>query len=199
MGEDARYTALAAALFVVSFSGVAWIMAGAPVPSMSESFFQPAAGSAKPETRVAAIPAPASQPAAAPVRKPPAIQGEGHPLRDKLRFAALAASDAYAMAPCDQNVKAGMIDAVSAYAKAWRDMMGCGPGGCDYSRLNAAAQAFSTPLDARLREAVASAFDKRGITVDDFPSALRINIAMMARGRGDSTLACRETRAQVVR
>jgi hypothetical protein len=200
MFEDIRFTALAAALFVMSFGGMAWVTAGAPVPAFSGSFSgaeTPVAKAqtavVKPEVRVAALAAPPARPAAAP------LPAEGHSAHDKLGLAALQASTAYASAPCGLGVKAGMIDAVSGYAKAWRDMMGCGPNGCDHTRLSAAAVAFSTPLDARLRDAVAAAFDKHGITVEDFPPALRINIAMLARGRGDPGAACPEMRADAAR
>ena len=77
-------------------------------------------------------------------------------------------------------------------------MMGCGPDGCDYKKINATAAAFSTPLDIQVRDAIGSAFDKRGVAIDDFPSQLRINVAMLVRGRGAPATACPQTRAQIV-
>jgi hypothetical protein len=172
-----RFTALAAALFVIAYGGVAWLLAGAPRLSPMGGLSTPA----MPHGEATSVPAREAGP------------------RDALRLAALQASKTYALSPCDKAAKASIIEAVSAYATAWREMMGCGPDGCDRHNLNAAAAAFSTPLDTRLREALAAAFAKRGISIDDFPSALRINVAMLVPGRGDGTLACPETRADRVR
>jgi hypothetical protein len=200
MSEHIRFAALAGLLFVMSYTGVAWVMAGTPLPGMMAE---------QPQLRFAALPAHApgdvtsSMPLAAPVLPPHPIdpaalaRGEGHPLRDRLRIAALMASSAYARTPCDEAAKAIMIEAVSAYALAWADMMGCGPDGCDYRKINVTAATFSTPLDMQAREAVGMAFGKRGISLDDFPSSIRITVAMLVRGRAAPATACPQTRAQV--
>jgi hypothetical protein len=78
-------------------------------------------------------------------------------------------------------------------------MMGCGPDGCDYRKINATAAAFSTPLDLQLREAVGAAFDKRGVSIDDFPAALRINVAMLVRGRGAPATGCPQRQVRIIR
>jgi hypothetical protein len=196
-----HFITLTAALFTNSYIGVAWVMAGAPLPIVPF---------AQQETRAAALPPigpaptvqqrPVQQAALArPIPQPALPPGDGHPQRDELRRAALQASTAYVQTPCDEVAKAMLIGAVSAYAKAWADMMGCGPDGCDYRKINATAAVFSTPLDIEVRDAVGAAFDKRGISIDDFPSSLRINVAMLVRGRGAPSTACPETRAQVWR
>ncbi len=202
MSDHVRFVALAAALFVTSYTGVAWVMAGTPLPGMSPE---------QPQTRLAALPAHApdvtsslplsSMPVLAPQPVQPAAlpPGDGHPQRDKLRLAALQASTAYALALCDEAAKAIMIRAVSAYAKAWADMMGCGPDGCDYRKINVTAATFSTPLDISAREAIGVVFEKRGISLDDFPSSLRINVAMLVRGRSAPATACPQAGAQVIR
>jgi hypothetical protein len=182
MVQHLRLAALAAAFFVITYAGVAWVIAGAPRPGLKLGPSTPAAT----PVNFAARPAEAMP-----------NRAETYSPNDALRLAALQASNAYAVAPCDRAAKAHMIEAVSAYARAWRDVMGCSPEGCDSNRLNAAGTAFSTPLDTRVREAVGAAFDKRGISIDDFPPALRINVAMLVRGRGDAASACTETRAQV--
>ena len=197
MSDHALTAAFAGTLFVMAYGGVAWVMAGTPMPGVAPE---------PPPLRLAALPtvvrpfvppAPAvqpkpSQPAALP-------QGDGHPQRDPLRIAALRASTAYTLSPCDEKAKVAMIETVSAYAQAWADMMGCGPGGCDYRRINTTAAVFSTPLDMELRNTIGAAFDKRGISIDDFPSALRINVAMLVRGRGAPATACPQTNAQLMR
>ena len=190
--QHIRLAALAAAFFVIAYAVVAWALAGAPRPGLKLDRSTPAATPVvftAPHTEVIIPTAREAKPSRAETYSP----------HDTLRLAALQASTAYAASPCDKAAKADMIEAVSAYAKAWRDVMGCGPDGCDSNRLNAAGTAFSTPLDARVREAVGAAFDKRGISIDDFPSPLRINVAMLVRGRGDAASACRETRADRVR
>lgn len=178
---DARFVAWAAALFASSYAGVTWVMAGAPLANV---LF------AQQETRVAALPRAIPQPALPP--------GDGHPQRDRLRLAALQASTAYAQTPCEDAAKAAMLEAVSAYAQAWADMMDCGPNGCDYKKINLTAAVFSTPLDIQLRDAVGVAFDQHGISIDDFPSALRVNVAMLVRGRGAPATGCPQTRLQVI-
>ncbi len=192
MVEHSRLAALAGALFVLSYSGVAWTMAGAPLPALSAGWFTQ-------EARVAALPAARGQVAVALLPEPDLNSRDGDPVLDKLRLAAIQASNAYAMSPCDGAVKANLVAMVSAYAQAWHDMMGCGPGGCDHDKLNAAAITFSTPLDMKVRAAVSAAFDKRGIIVDEFPAPLRINVAMLARGPGDPAVICGTTRAEGMR
>jgi hypothetical protein len=192
MSQHARFAALAGTLFVLSYTSVTWVMAGAPMPRLPIPSVQP-------DTHLAALPAATLPAIRKPVLEPGAKGGDGNSQRDNLRFAALRASTAYALAPCNEAAKAGMIEAVSSYARAWHDMMGGGPNGCDYKRLNATAAAFSTPLDLQVRDAVGAAFDKRGISIDDFPSPLRINVAMLVRGRGAPATACPETRVQIIR
>ena len=194
MSDHALTVASAATLFVMSYSGVAWMMAGTPLPGATSI----------PPLRLTSVPA-ASRPVVAPTVQPqtrqPVVlpQGDGHPQRDPMRVAALRASLAYAATPCDDKTKTAMVETVSVYAQAWADMMGCGPEGCDYRRINTTAAVFSTPLDIELRNAIGAAFDKRGISIDDFPSALRINVAMLVRGRGAPATACPQTSAQAVR
>ncbi|MEX0842579.1 MAG: hypothetical protein WD039_09880 [Xanthobacteraceae bacterium] len=201
MAEHLRFAALAAALFVLAYGGVAWALAGAPLPALSTAWLKP-----EPDVRPAALSVPREPIAVSRERiRGPLVpdngarQNDGFPFRDKLRLEAYQAGKDYALAPCDKTAKARLIEAVSAYVQAWHDMMGCGPGGCDQDKLNAAAEAFSTPLDMKVREAIGAAFDKRGITVDDFPPPLRINVAMLARGPGDPSSICGTPRAEAVR
>jgi hypothetical protein len=196
MSDHLRLAALAGTLFVTSYTSVTWVMAGAPVISVAPQRDPVQVAALSPAPRVAQpVPAPRiAQPA-----QPALPAGDGDPLRDPLRLAALEASTAYARQPCDAEAKAAMVEAVSRYAKAWADMMGCGPDGCDYRRINATAAVFSTPLDIRLRDAIGTAFDQRGIAIDDFPATLRINVAMLVRGRGAPATVCSETQAQAPR
>jgi hypothetical protein len=189
MLETARLTALAGTFFAMSYIGVAWVMAGTPTISLPLDM----------PMRVALLPSVQPIP---PLSSAPVAQhahGDGNPQRDKLREHALQASTSYILTPCDEAAKAVMVQAVSSYAQAWADMMGCGPEGCDYKKINMTAATFSTPLDNELREAIGIAFDKRGISIDDFPSSLRINVAMLVRGRGAPATACPQSRVQIIR
>ena len=185
MSGTLRLTALAAGLFTTSYSGVAWVIARTPLPSTI-------AVSPDRPTQVASLPV------ALPQLPPPTVQatpvtlprGDGDPHRDQLRVLALQASTAYVRSPCDAVAKVAMVEAVSDYAKAWADMMDCGPDGCDYRKINVTAATFSTPLDIELRDTIGAAFAQRGVGIDDFPSPLRINVAMLVRGRGAPATAC---------
>jgi hypothetical protein len=217
MSETFRLAVLAGTLFATSYAGVAWVTAGTPVPAMSIPTASFPQLSLPQNLQIASLPSALpkldifkSQPSG-PATPTPAVEkapvqqialpprGDGNPQRDKLRIDALRASTAYVNVPCDEAAKTVMIRAVSSYAQAWADMMGCGPDGCDYKKINATAAAISTPLDIQVRDAIGTAFDKRGVAIDDFPSQLRINVAMLVRGRGAPATACPQTRAQILR
>ena len=194
MSDHLRLAAYAGTLFVVSYTSVAWVMAGTPQAAVAQR--DPVHVAALPPAPAPRVtqPAQSAQPAQPAQAALPA--GDGHPQRDPLRLAALAASTDYTRKPCDAAAKAVMVEAVSRYAKAWADMMDCGPEGCDYRKINATAAVFSTPLDIQLRDAIGAAFGQRGIAIDDFPAQLRINVAMLVRGRGTPAAECSETQAQ---
>lgn len=213
MSENIRFGMLAGALFLLAYVGVAWFTGGMPTspdvvarvaaylpsafPQSTDKPPKPIADK-EPAARVAAEKTPPRKPAVEVKRTdgPAASQSDGDPARDRLRLAALQASKAYTAAPCDKTAKARLVDALGAYAKAWHDMMGCSAAGCDNKRLADSAAAFSTPLDMRVRDAIGTAFDKKGVSVDDFPEALRINVTMLARGRGDPVSSCAGMRAE---
>jgi hypothetical protein len=204
MSETHSLTALAGSFFAMSYMGVAWVMAGTPVLEMPLHFTMPMQIASLPfmaPSYPAATPPPVSSAPAAqpPVQHASLPRGDGNPQRDKLRQDALRASTAYVLTPCDEAAKAVMVQAVSSYAQAWADMMGCRKEGCDYKKINVTAATFSTPLDIELRDSIGAAFDKRGISIDDFPSALRINVAMLVRGRGAPATACPQARPQTIR
>jgi len=103
------------------------------------------------------------------------------PRLDSIRLDALQAANAYAMAPCGETVKANLIAAVSAYARAWQQKLDC-PRPlnmlmfCGDKKLKDVAETFSTPLDIRVKAALSEAFDQRGIVKADFPADLRSDV-----------------------
>jgi hypothetical protein len=123
-------------------------------------------------------------------------QGDGDPKREALRLAVMQAANAFALSPCDETMKKNLVEALSAYAKAWTEMAGCRSGICggDTSRINTAAAKFSTPSDIRLREAVRAAFEKGGVSRDDFPGSIRLWVTMLAGDPGDPVSACATNR-----
>jgi hypothetical protein len=108
----------------------------------------------------------------------------------------MQAANAFALSPCDETMKKNLVEALSAYAKAWTEMAGCRSGICggDTSRINTAAAKFSTPSDTRLREAVRAAFEKGGVSRDDFPGSIRLWVTMLAGDPGDPVSACATNR-----
>jgi len=108
-------------------------------------------------------------------------RSDGDPRLDKIRLDALQAANAYAMSPCDDTMKANLIAAVSAYARAWQKKMDC-PRPlnmlmfCGDKKLKQVAETFSTPLDIRVQAALSEAFDQRGIVKADFPPELRFDV-----------------------
>jgi hypothetical protein len=119
-------------------------------------------------------------------------QGDGDPKREALRLATLQAANAFALSPCDATMKKNLVEALSAYAKAWTEMAGCKFGVCggDDRKIGAAAASFSTPSDMRVRQAVSAAFEKGGISRDDFPGSTRLWVTMLAGDPGDPVSAC---------
>jgi hypothetical protein len=180
-----RFTLIAAGLFVLTFAGISWASKGFPLMAMR-------AEPLKPEARVAAI----EQSVKSSIRKDwensNAAQGDGDPTREALRLALLQAANAFALSPCDATMKSDLIEALAAYARAWTDMAGCKFGICggDDRKIDTAAASFSTPSDMRVRDAVRMAFDKGGISREDFPGSIRLWVTMLAGDPGDPVSAC---------
>lgn len=112
-------------------------------------------------------------------------QSDKDPKLDALRMDALQAGTAYAMSPCDETMKANLIAAVTAYTRAWQNKLDCPrPMGlwffCGDKNLDAAAQAFSTPLDVRVKAALAEAFEQKGVVRADFPGDVRRDVLQFA-------------------
>jgi hypothetical protein len=119
-------------------------------------------------------------------------QGDGDPKREALRLATLQAANAFALSPCDATMKENLIEALSAYARAWTEMAGCKFGVCggDDRKIDTAATKFSTPADMRVRQAVRAAFETGGISREDFPGSIRLWVTMLAGDPGDPVSAC---------
>ena len=103
--------------------------------------------------------------------------------RNPLRMDTLQAATGYALSPCDAGMKANLIKATTAYAAGYRWRDKCNPmfGNCD-AVLERANVMYSSPLDKRVRAALREAFDKGGISKNDFPPNLQIEVMALAGG-----------------
>jgi hypothetical protein len=105
-------------------------------------------------------------------------------VRDSLRRAALEAADQLSKDPCDEAVKARYIAAATKYARAWLSIAPCVGtrtcGSSDGPRLDRAQQAFGSPLDHRVREAMQKAHRTGALAQSDFPKDAVILVAEMA-------------------
>jgi hypothetical protein len=187
MHSQISFVLLVAIAGGVGFTGVSWLSSGAPVPMVRVTPLQPNAALptfAEARERVSREAWTESKTSA----------GDYDPVRDGLRLELMQAANAYSLSPCSPVIKANLVTALTAYATAVAEKMGCGSVMCgNAARASAGAEMFSTPLDKRAREAAADAFDKGGITVKEFPSALRLTLARVVRTQGDAESACART------
>lgn len=112
-------------------------------------------------------------------------QSDKNPKLDALRLDALQAGNAYSMSPCDKTMKANLINATTAYARAYQAKLGCkttmlGMMNCSDKQIKEAADAFTTPLDDRVKAALHAAFDQKGVVKADFPADVRFNVLHFA-------------------
>lgn len=130
-------------------------------------------------------------------------QSDKNPKLDVLRMDALQAATAYKLSPCDKTMKQNLVDALSAYTRAYVAKLDCrrnffGAKICTDKSMEEAAASVSTPLDERVKEALFEAFDEKGITKADFPADIREDVPMFA-GPGlwsDESSVCRIRQAQ---
>jgi hypothetical protein len=99
---------------------------------------------------------------------------DGDVARDRLRNNVIDYAKALYDDPCNKALRASYIKAAVAYVRAWISIdpciatQTCG-GSADTQRLDRAAQAFGTPLDLRVREAMQRTHKRAGFHVGDFP------------------------------
>lgn len=122
-------------------------------------------------------------------------QSDTNPSLDKIRLEALQAATGFEMSPCDSTTKKNLIEALTAYTRAWQTKLDCPVKMlCNDEKLKAAAEAFSTPLDLRVREALEKAFTQPGIAKTDFPASVRFDILQFAGpglwARDESSAVC---------
>jgi hypothetical protein len=151
-----RFLATAVGLFFAVFFGMKWMLTVHPL---------------KPDSR---LPTFHSVDTASPEYK---IQqssvSDGDPTRDRLRNDVIDYAKALADDPCNKILMANYIKAVVAYTRAWISIVPCiGTQTChssDSALLDRAAQAFGSPLDHRVRDAMQHTHAKTIFGTGAFP------------------------------
>lgn len=109
-------------------------------------------------------------------------QSDKNPKLDKLRLEALSAGTAYAMSPCDKTMKSNLIEALTNYTRAYQNILSCsGPRMfCSEKKMKEASDAFSTPLDVRVKDTLHEAFQQGGVLKTEFPADVRFDMLQFA-------------------
>ncbi|MGY8677357.1 hypothetical protein Q2941_06000 [Bradyrhizobium sp. UFLA05-153] len=173
-----RFILFTCMAFVTAFVGVSWALRGFPTTSYSPI------GELKP-TLTATF---GDESAKAYERKAweaeHTAMSDKDPKLDALRMDALQAGTAYAMSPCDRTMKANLIAATSAYARGYMKIYDCPNPAmgmfCSEQKRDQANAAYSTPLDVRVKAALAEAFEQKGVVKEDFPEDIRFAVLAFA-------------------
>ena len=174
-----RFVTFVVVAFVTAFVGVSWAVRGFPIhtsspqivaelPALVDTTF--GGEHAKEFERKAWVAQHTSQ-------------SDKNPKLDALRLDALQAATAYKMSPCDETMKRNLVDALTAYARAYQAKLGCSPSMrmfCGDKKIKEAADTFSTPLDQRVKEALFEAFDQKGVVRADFAGDVREDVLQFA-------------------
>jgi hypothetical protein len=99
---------------------------------------------------------------------------DNDPTRDRLRQEVLDDAKSFSDDPCNPILRKRYIAAVNSYARAWISIAPClrtrTCKGSDSPGLDRAAQAFGSPLDFRLREAMQVVHRRGTFQIGDFPN-----------------------------
>jgi hypothetical protein len=163
----ARFLVMIAVMLVAGFFGTRWLMTPQPLqPDARIPTFRHIDATSLPRTY------------------DQTHASDDDPVRDRLRKEVLDYAKALGDDPCNQVLKHSYIKAVVAYARAWISIAPClgsqTCGGSDSSRLDRGRQAFGSPLDIRVREAMQSTHVKASFGVADFPKDTTHLIADLA-------------------
>jgi hypothetical protein len=130
-------------------------------------------------------------------RQEQAVADPDNGKRNPLRNDALEAATGFTLSPCNPDMKVRLIAATTAYAAAYRWRDKCNPmfGSCD-AVIERANVMYSSPLDMRVRAALNEAFEKGGITGNDFPPNLQMEVMALANSQGSPISACTQSAAR---
>jgi hypothetical protein len=105
------------------------------------------------------------------------------PVRDGLRWAVLDSAGILSDDPCNESLKARYINAATNYTHAWFSIAPCLAARCssaDMPLMDRAAEAFGSPLDHRVRDAMKKAHHTDAIREGDFPKDVARHVAALA-------------------
>lgn len=109
---------------------------------------------------------------------------DNDPTRDRLRNEVLDYAKALVDDPCNAVLKAHYVKAVIDYARAWISIAPClgthTCGGSDSRYIDRAAQAFGSPLDLRVRDAMRKVHAKGVFGIGDFPKDTVVLVSQLA-------------------
>jgi|HubBroStandDraft_6_1064221.scaffolds.fasta_scaffold782133_2 hypothetical protein len=178
--DNVRFFGLAVGMFAAVFFGMKWFLTVQPLqPDARIPTFQPA----DPDS-------PRSQLMASSI-------SDNDATRDRLRNAVLEDSRALYDDPCNDNLKARYIKAVNDYARAWLSIVPCLTTrtcrNADSLNIERAAEAFGTPSDHRVREAMQQVHAKGVFKLGDFPNDTARMVAELAADGAINPAAARPT------
>jgi hypothetical protein len=105
-------------------------------------------------------------------------------VRDGLRWAVLDSAESLRADPCNEGLKTRYVSAATNYARAWLSVVPCLKtrtcGSADDARLGRAQEAFGSPLDHRVREAMRRAHETDAIHDGDFSEDVVRHVALLA-------------------
>jgi hypothetical protein len=166
---NGRLIAIAIALCAVSYAATQWLSAVRVIPLKPDqrvpSFHRVDPDS--PRTQVEASHA-----------------SDMDPVRDRLRWAVVDSADSLSSDPCNDGLKARYVNAATNYARAWLSVAPCVAtrtcSSADEPLLQRAQEAFGSPLDHRVRDAMHKAHQTDAIRDGDFPKDVVNHVALLA-------------------
>jgi hypothetical protein len=165
--DTVRFFGLAAGMFAAVFLGMSWLLAVHPLqPDARLPLFQRVdKDSPRFQLEESSI-------------------SDDDPIRDRLRHEVLDDAKTLSEDPCNPVLRKRYIEAANSYARAWISIVPCIAtqtcGSGDSDKTDRAAQAFGSPLDLRVREAMQKAHKRAGFRVGDFPNDTVNLVALLA-------------------
>jgi hypothetical protein len=162
-----RFLGLAVGLFFAVFFGMKWMLTVQPL---------------KPDARIPTFHH--VDPDSAEYKFQQSSASDNDATRDRLRNDVLDYAKALSDDPCNQALRASYIRAAVAYARAWTAIVPCMAdescrGSWEQNGTDRAVKAFGTPLDNRVREAMAAVHKKARFGIGDFPKDTILVLSMM--------------------
>jgi len=192
--ENLRFAAAIAVLFVAAFLGGRWFLK--PQPAQPEAQAQIIPDIQRSGSQHVPLRPDARLPTFQRIdlnnpqhrerqRRESSFESDNDSVRDGLRQAVLSTANQLSREPCDQAAKVRYIEAAVKYTRARLSIAPCVAtytcSGADEARLDRAGEAFGTPLDRRVWEAMGQAHETDALRSSDFPKDVVGLVAETAR------------------